>query len=179
MRLPASLLNEIIPRFVKDGWQVNAHAIGDRANGVVLDAFEKAERELRDKQDLDLQHTRPRIEHAQIMTSQDLARIGRVGGELRCVALSGCAFFCSDYFIFVRSSPLTVIASIQPTHVTDDMWYGEARLGPERVKGLYAFRSMMDSGARITLGTDIPVEGINPLEVGVQIVERRIGKECQ
>ncbi|KAH7872124.1 amidohydrolase family-domain-containing protein [Lentinula edodes] len=144
MRLPASLLNEIIPRFIKDGWQVNAHAIGDRANGVVLDAFEKAERELRDEQDLDLKHTRPRIEHAQIMTSQDLARIGRVG----------------------------VIASIQPTHVTDDMWYGEARLGPERVKGLYAFRSMMNSGARITLGTDIPVEGINPLETFYAAITR-------
>ncbi|KAJ4467017.1 amidohydrolase 3, partial [Lentinula aciculospora] len=136
MRLPASLLNEIIPRFIKDGWQVNAHAIGDRANGIVLDAFEKAAKELREEQGVELGERRPRIEHAQIMTKGDLKRIGKLG----------------------------VIASIQPTHVTDDMWYGEARLGPERVKGLYAFRSMMNSGARITLGTDIPVEGINPLE---------------
>ncbi|KAJ3992689.1 amidohydrolase family-domain-containing protein [Lentinula boryana] len=136
MRLPASLLNDIIPKFLKDGWQVNAHAIGDRANGLVLDAFEKAERELREEQGIELKERRPRIEHAQIMTTGDLERIGKLG----------------------------VIASIQPTHVTDDMWYGETRLGPERVKGLYAFRSMMNSGARITLGSDIPVEGINPLE---------------
>ena len=47
------------------------------------------------------------------------------------------------------------------------MWYGEARLGPERVKGLYAFRSIMNSGARITLGSDIPVECINPLDVRI------------
>ncbi|KAJ3841739.1 amidohydrolase family-domain-containing protein [Lentinula raphanica] len=136
MRLSESLLHEVIPRFIKDGWQVNAHAIGDRANGIVLDAFEKAAKELWEERGVELKERRPRIEHAQIMTSGDLERIGRLG----------------------------VIASIQPTHVTDDMWYGETRLGPERVKGLYAFRSMMNSGARITLGSDIPVEGINPLE---------------
>ncbi|KAF5371769.1 hypothetical protein D9758_003581 [Tetrapyrgos nigripes] len=131
MRLSADLLNESIPKFLRDGWQVNAHAIGDRANGIVLDAFEKAADE-----GIDIRALRPRIEHAQIMTEEDLERIGRLG----------------------------VIASIQPTHVTDDMWYGEQRLGSVRVRGLYAYREMISGGARITLGSDIPVENINPLE---------------
>lgn len=43
------------------------------------------------------------------------------------------------------------------------MWYAEDRLGPERIKGLYAFRSILDNNARITLGSDFPVEGANPL----------------
>lgn len=43
------------------------------------------------------------------------------------------------------------------------MSYAEDRLGPERVKNLYAFRSMIDSGARVTFGSDFPVESINPL----------------
>jgi len=63
----------------------------------------------------------------------------------------------------VRLGKLGVIASIQPTHAISDMWYAQNRLGPERVKGLYAFRSLIDSGARITLGSDFPVETMNPL----------------
>ncbi|KIK58355.1 hypothetical protein GYMLUDRAFT_45274 [Collybiopsis luxurians FD-317 M1] len=42
MRLPDSLLNKTIPKFICDGWQVHTHAITDRANGLVLDAFERA-----------------------------------------------------------------------------------------------------------------------------------------
>jgi len=129
MRISAEVLNEIIPRFLKDGWQVNVHAIGDRANGIVLDAFELA------LEHINVTQLRPRLEHAQIMTQVDINRLGKLG----------------------------VIASVQPTHVTSDMWFAEGRLGPERVKGLYAFRSILDSGARITLGSDFPVEGVNPL----------------
>ncbi|THU91318.1 amidohydrolase 3, partial [Dendrothele bispora CBS 962.96] len=140
MRLSAELLNEVVPRFLKDGGQVNAQAIGDRANGIVLDAFEKAVEE-----GIDIKSLRPRIEQAQIMTEEDLERIGRLG----------------------------VIASIQPTHATDDMWYGEQRLGPKRVRSLYAFRKMIESGARITLGSDIPVDSINPLEGFYAAITRR------
>jgi len=78
---------------------------------------------------------RPRIEHAQIMNQRDIARIGKNG----------------------------VIASVQPIHAISDMWYAENRLGPERIKGLYAFRSIIDAGARTTFGTDFPVEDIRPL----------------
>ncbi|EPQ57555.1 amidohydrolase 3, partial [Gloeophyllum trabeum ATCC 11539] len=129
MRLSADVLNNVIPRFLRDGWQVNVHAIGDRANGIVLDAFEEA------LKGVNVTALRPRLEHAQILTNADMARIGQLG----------------------------VIASIQPTHAISDMWFAEDRLGPERVKGLYAFRSIIDNGGRIALGTDFPVEDMNPL----------------
>ncbi|KAF9467258.1 amidohydrolase family-domain-containing protein [Collybia nuda] len=129
MRLESDILFDVIPKFLRDGWQVNVHAIGDRANGIVLDAFEAS------LKGANVTGSRPRLEHAQLMTGDDMKRLGRLG----------------------------VIASVQPTHAISDMWYAQDRLGPERVKGLYAFRSLIDSGARITLGSDFPVESMNPL----------------
>ncbi|GBE81356.1 amidohydrolase family-domain-containing protein [Sparassis latifolia] len=138
MRISPETLNEIVPKFMRDGWQVNVHAIGDRANGVVLDAFEAA------LQEANVTALRPRLEHAQILTEADMVRFGDLG----------------------------VIASIQPTHAISDMWYAEERLGAERMKGLYAFRSIIDHGARITLGTDFPVEDLNPLATFYAAVTR-------
>ncbi|KAG6819677.1 hypothetical protein H0H93_009710 [Arthromyces matolae] len=129
MRLDPDILFDYIPKFLRDGWQVNVHAIGDRANGIVLDAFEAS------LKGVNVTALRPRLEHAQIMTVEDMKRLGRLG----------------------------VIASVQPTHAISDMWYAQDRLGPERVKLLYAFRSLIDNDARITLGSDFPVETMNPL----------------
>ncbi|KAJ6518556.1 amidohydrolase family-domain-containing protein [Mycena vulgaris] len=130
MRLPSEVLFQFIPRFLRDGWQVNVHAIGDRANGIVLDAFKAS------LAGVNVTALRPRLEHAQLMTKADMVRLAKLGA---------------------------VIASVQPTHAISDMWYAQDRLGPERVKGLYAFRSLLDSGAKITLGSDFPVETMNPL----------------
>jgi predicted amidohydrolase YtcJ len=55
-----------------------------------------------------------------------------------------------------------VIASMQPTHCTSDMRWVEARVGPERAKGAYSWRSLLDSGARLAGGSDFPVESHNP-----------------
>ena len=79
--------------------------------------------------------TRPRVEHAQVIAPEDLPRFGREG----------------------------VIASMQPTHATSDMPWAEARVGPERVKGAYAWRSLKNDGARLAGGSDFPVESENPL----------------
>ncbi|KAI5985194.1 amidohydrolase family-domain-containing protein [Pisolithus albus] len=131
MRIQEGILSDLIRRFHADGWQVNVHCIGDRANRVVLgileDVFAGA----------NMSETRPRIEHAQIMTPEDLERMGRLG----------------------------VIPSVQPTHATSDMWYAEQRLGPERILGAYAYRTMiqMSRNQVLPLGSDFPVEGINPL----------------
>ncbi|KAF5376300.1 hypothetical protein D9615_008482 [Tricholomella constricta] len=144
MRIAPELLHRVVPAFLRDGWQVNIHAIGDRANGIILDTFEQAQRDL----GVDVRALRPRIEHVQILAKKDMDRLGKLG----------------------------VIASIQPTHATSDMWYAEERLGPERVKGLYAFRSMMAGGARITLGSDFPVEEVNPL-VGFFAAITRVAKD--
>jgi len=129
MRLEIDVLNTVVPRFLRDGWQVNIHAVGDRANSIVLDTFEVA------LKGVNVSDLRPRIEHCQIMRTADMVRLGKLG----------------------------VIASVQPTHAISDMWYAQDRLGPERVKGLYAFRSLLDSGARITFGSDAPVEDLNPI----------------
>lgn len=93
MRIAPELLNDVIPKFMKHGWQVvcpscllcpraplpsrlaqNVHAIGDRANGVVLDAFEAALAEA------NVTALRPRLEHAQILAQKDMARFGDLGG---------------------------------------------------------------------------------------------------
>lgn len=91
MRLDEAVLREIVPRFLKDGWQVvsilpklmcllynifiqNIHAIGDYANSVVLDTFEAALR------NVDVTALRPRLEHAQILREEDMIRVGKLGG---------------------------------------------------------------------------------------------------
>lgn len=56
-----------------------------------------------------------------------------------------------------------IIASVQPTHATSDMKWVEDRLGAERAKGAYAFRDILKHGKRIALGTDFPVEKVNPM----------------
>jgi len=75
-----------------------------------------------------------RIEHSQVVAPPDFARIARDG----------------------------IIASMQPTHATSDMPWAEARVGPERIKGAYAWRTVLNSGARLALGSDFPVEEVNP-----------------
>jgi len=78
---------------------------------------------------------RHRIEHAQVLTATDLPRFAQLG----------------------------VIAAMQPTHATSDMYWAEERLGSERVQYAYAWRSLLDSGARLALGSDFPVEQVNPM----------------
>ncbi|EJD03014.1 uncharacterized protein FOMMEDRAFT_146742 [Fomitiporia mediterranea MF3/22] len=142
MRIDTDKLYKFIPKFLGDGWQVNIHAIGDRANSIVLDVIESAIKEIGENS------LRPRIEHAQIIRPQDAARIAKLG----------------------------VIASVQPTHAVSDMWYAHERLGSERVKNLYAFRTIIDAGARITLGSDFPVEDMNPL-AGFQAAVTRLSPD--
>lgn len=64
---------------------------------------------------------------------------------------------------FARFASLDVIASMQPSHVLDDERWAEDRLGPERSKGAYAWRTMEKDGVHLAFGTDYPVEPINPL----------------
>jgi predicted amidohydrolase YtcJ len=121
--MPPDLIERASKRALDSGWQVAVHAIGDRANRVVLDAFEHAGCATHPDH-------RFRLEHAQILAASDLARL----------------------------RPLGVIASMQPTHATSDMPWAEARLGRERLAGAYAWRSVLDSGARLAFGSDFPVE---------------------
>jgi hypothetical protein len=77
---------------------------------------------------------RPRIEHCQVLSPADIPRFAKIG----------------------------LVASIQPTHATSDMPWAPARLGPVRVKGAYAYRSLLEAGARAAGGSDFPVEEVNP-----------------
>jgi predicted amidohydrolase YtcJ len=112
----------------KAGFQLNFHAIGDRANRVALDVFEAAAKANgpRDRRD--------RIEHAQVVAASDFPRFAR----------------------------LQVIASMQPSHQTSDMRWAEQRVGPDRVKGAYAWATMEKFGVRLAFGTDYDVEPITP-----------------
>ncbi|GBD01584.1 N-substituted formamide deformylase [bacterium HR18] len=78
---------------------------------------------------------RHRVEHAQVIAPPDFARFAALG----------------------------VIASMQPTHAISDMYWAEDRLGPERVRGAYAWRTLLRHGARLAFGSDFPVESPNPL----------------
>ena len=78
--------------------------------------------------------SRLRIEHAQVLAPEDIPRFARLG----------------------------VIASMQPVHCTSDMPWAENRLGPERIKGAYAWRSVVDSGAHVPFSSDFPGETLNP-----------------
>ena len=55
-----------------------------------------------------------------------------------------------------------IIPSVQPTHATSDMYWAEDRLGSERVKGAYAFKTLLDRAGVVALGTDFPVEKVSP-----------------
>lgn len=56
-----------------------------------------------------------------------------------------------------------ILPSVQPTHATSDMYWAEERVGPERMKGAYAFQQLLEASGRVALGTDFPVERVNPM----------------
>ena len=123
---PPEHLAAVTARAVRSGFQPCIHAIGDRANRVVLDIFERAPAGGRGE-------VRPRIEHAQVVSAPDIPRFAALG----------------------------VIASMQTTHALSDMrWAGE-RLGRDRLAGAYAWRALLDAGARVANGTDAPVEAVS------------------
>jgi predicted amidohydrolase YtcJ len=77
---------------------------------------------------------RLRVEHAQVVALEDIPRF----------------------------APLGSVLSMQPPHCTSDMGWAEARVGPERIKGAYAWRSFLDTGVHLTLNSDFPGETLNP-----------------
>ena len=110
------------------GFQVNTHAIGDAANQIVLDTYEQL---INETGRGDLRH---RIEHAQVLTFDDILRFAELG----------------------------VVPSMQATHATSDKNMAEDRLGPVRIEGAYAWRKLLDTGVIIANGSDFPVEHPNP-----------------
>ncbi len=64
---------------------------------------------------------------------------------------------------FQRSADLNLIASVQPTHATSDMYWAEDRVGPQRIQYAYAWQDFLNAGVKLALGSDFPVESVNPL----------------
>lgn len=79
-----------------------------------------------------------------------------------------------DFNLFGSAS---IIPSVQPTHATSDMYWAADRLGSERVKGAYAYKQLMDQNGWIPLGTDFPVEQINPMFTFFAATARKDAKD--
>ena len=122
-------IESVSERALRSGWQVATHAIGDRANRLVLDAYATALKAV------PTADHRFRIEHAQIIHHDDIPRFATLG----------------------------VIPSMQASHQTSDMYWAGNRLGTERLRGAYAWRSLLATGVIIPNGSDFPVEMVNPL----------------
>lgn len=131
-------------RALRAGVQIQTHAIGDHGNRLVLDLYEKAFAAVPPAQ-RKVAEPRWRIEHAQVIAPADIPRFKALG----------------------------VIASMQPSHAIGDLYFAPARLGPERLKGAYAWRTLIDSGAIIAGGSDAPVERGEPMIEFYAAVARR------
>jgi len=122
--------------------QLCSHAIGDRANRVTLDVYEEAYETVPEPRDL-----RWRVEHAQHLHPDDIARFAEIG----------------------------VVAAMQPIHCTSDGPWVPVRLGEERSRtGAYVWRDLLESGAVIASGTDVPVEPVDPIPSFHAAVTRRM-----
>lgn len=121
-------LTAVMKLTLDSGFQANVHAIGDRANRLVLDRFELLQTPAARAK------SRNRIEHAQVIAPKDLPRFAR----------------------------LQVLPSMQPTHATSDKNMAGDRLGVARLRGAYAWRTLVDMGNPVVCGSDYPVELANP-----------------
>jgi predicted amidohydrolase YtcJ len=113
----------------KAGLQITIHAIGDRANRTILDLYARLEK------DNGPADRRLRIEHAQHLHPQDIARFASLG----------------------------VVVSMQPYHAIDDGRWAESIIGPQRIQSSYAWRSLLDAGATLAFGSDWPVAPLDPV----------------
>ncbi|MDP9200165.1 MAG: amidohydrolase [Pseudomonadota bacterium] len=126
------------------GIQIQTHAIGDRGNRLALDQYERAFAAVPPEKRA-IAAPRYRIEHAQVVDAADMPRF----------------------------AALDVIASMQTSHAISDMLFAPARLGPGRIAGAYAWRSLLEAGATIAGGSDAPVEQGDPLVEFYAAVARR------
>ena len=110
-------------RAMKAGFQIAIHAIGDAGNREAIDILENVF-----KEDPSTAGNRHRIEHAQVISPEDIPRLG----------------------------PLGIIASMEPPHAMEDKTWAEQRLGSERILGAYAWRSLREAGASLTFNSDNP-----------------------
>jgi predicted amidohydrolase YtcJ len=148
-RYDQNKLNQMASERAEEAFQLGFHAIGDRANDMALDAFQKA-MEARTKQQQDLIPRLEAITRAKVTANPDDFRY-RI--EHAQVVSPGA---------FDRYAKLHIIASMQPSHLLTDMNWATHRLGPDRAKYSYAWKSFLNHNVTVAFGTDYPVESINP-----------------
>jgi hypothetical protein len=126
---PEGIMEKRIMEADRAGLQLAIHAIGDRANSLLLDMYEKAvaANGPRDR--------RWRVEHAQHLRPADIVRFGRLG----------------------------LVAAVQPYHLVDDGRWADGKIGPERARTTYAFRSLQEAGATLAFGSDWTVAPLSPV----------------
>jgi predicted amidohydrolase YtcJ len=141
---------DVLPMLIealRAGIQVETHAIGDRANRVILDLYEKAFNTVPPDQ-RKIREPRWRIEHAQIIHPSDIPRFAKLG----------------------------VIPSMQPSHAITDLNFAPSRLGLKRLEGAYAWQTLIKSGVVIAGGSDAPVERGEPMIEFYAAVARKTQK---
>ena len=129
-------LFELAKKLSSKGFQLNTHAIGDKANEIVLDVYNYILKDIEDP--------RWRVEHAQVVDEFDIQKFNS-----------------------------KIIPSVQPTHATSDMNWADDRLGSNRLKRAYSYKNLLDWSGKIALGTDFPVEKVNPLLTFYSAVARK------
>lgn len=136
LEVPPEQLRAIMGRAISMGLAPAIHAIGDAANALAIDTFESL-------------GAQGRIEHAQLVTDADVARMARLG----------------------------IVASIQPEHMLDDREL-VARYWPGREHSAYRIRSLLDAGVRVVFGSDAPVAPLDPwLAIAAAVTRTRDGDE--
>ncbi len=124
------------------GYQLNTHAIGDASVKMVLDAYKHI-------REVNPDH-RWRIEHAQIISPEDLPLFANYG----------------------------IIPSVQPSHAVSDYLFAEKRIGAARMRGAYAYQSLLSTTGILAIGTDYPVEDMDPFKTIYAACARKNEKEA-
>ena len=127
-------LRPLFEEALRRGIQIETHAIGDRANRMILDLYEEAFKAVPPEQ-RKIREPRWRVEHAQIVDPADIPRFAKLG----------------------------VIPSMQPSHAISDLFFAPARLGMDRLADAYPWQSFLKSGCIIAGGSDAPVERGEPM----------------
>jgi predicted amidohydrolase YtcJ len=136
--ITASELNRIVAMFDKRGWQIQIHAIGDRAIRMSLDAFEAAAK----ANPAPARGRRHRLEHVEAIAAQDIARFGQLG-------------------VIASQQPMHVALGDANQAVPGGPW--PDAIGPERASRAWAWKSILQGGGRVAFGSDWPVA---PLDAG-------------
>lgn len=127
-------LKAMLAAALRNGIQVETHAIGDRGNRLTLDFYERAMREVPADQ-RKVKEPRWRDEHSQIVNPDDIPRFKTLG----------------------------IIASMQPSHAIGDLYFAPSRLGMDRLKGAYSWETFIKLGVPVAGGSDAPVERGEPM----------------